>query len=278
MGISNWQLKTEDGLSLYAFEWMPEGEMLGVICLFHGLGEHSGRYEHVAEFVNRHGYGVLSIDLRGHGKSEGQRRHSPGIDGMLNDIDLLVKSTMEKYPDRPLFLYGHSLGGNLVLDYCLKRSPQAQGVIITSPFLRPAFEPPPWKIALGKVMYTLWPSLSMGNELDTNALSNDQAVVDAYEQDPLVHDRITSRMGIDMLNSGEWALENAASFPLPLLLMHGGADQVCSPAASQEFALKAGKLCTFKIWDGLAHEIHNEPEKEEVLGYILDWITDNIAN
>ena len=275
MGISNWQLKTEDGLSLHAIGWEPEGEMRGAICLIHGLGEHSERYGHVAEFMNRHGYGVLSIDLRGHGKSEGQRGHSPGIDGMLNDIDLLINYAMEKYPDQPLFLYGHSLGGNLVLNYCLKRSPQLNGVIITSPFLRAAFDPPKWKITLGKVMYTLWPSLSLWNELDTNALSNDQAVVDAYEQDPLVHDRISSRMGIDMLTSGEWVLENAASFPLPLLLMHGGGDRVCSPGASREFALTAGKFCTLKIWDGLAHELHNEPEKEDVLSYMLDWITEN---
>lgn len=278
MSTSDWQLKTEDGLSLHAVEWKPDGEMRGAICLFHGLGEHSGRYAHVAEFMNRHGYSVLSIDLRGHGKSEGQRGHSPGIDGMLNDIDLLINHAKQKYPDLSLFLYGHSLGGNLVLNYSLKRSSQVSGVIITSPFLRPAFDPATWKIALGKVLYSLWPTFSMWNELDTNALSKDQAVVDAYKQDPLVHDRITSRMGIDMLNTGEWALENAASFALSLLLMHGSGDQVCSPAASREFALKAEKVCTFKMWDELAHEIHNEPEKEEVLQYMLDWITDIVSN
>ena len=275
MGASHWQMKTEDGLGLYAVEWIPEGEMRGAICLFHGLGEHSGRYEHVAEFMNRNGYGVLAIDLRGHGNSEGQRGHSPGIEGMLNDLDLLINYATEKYSDQPLFLYGHSLGGNLVLHYGLKRSPLVNGIVITSPFLRAAFEPAAWKITLGKVMYTLWPSLSLGNELDPSALSKDQAVVDAYVQDPLVHDRVTSRMGIDMLNTGEWALENAASFPLPLLLMHGGGDRVCSPEASREFALKAGKICTLKMWDGLAHELHNEPEKEKVLSYMLQWITGN---
>jgi acylglycerol lipase len=271
-----WQ--TEDGLRLYAQGWQPETEPKGVVCLVHGLGEHSGRYAHLAAFLNQAGYALLTFDLRGHGKSQGQRGHAPSYEALLDDIAHLLEEAAERYPDRPRFLYGHSLGGNLVIEYALRRRPQLAGVIATGPLLRTAFEPPAWKVTLAKIMRSLWPTLSLSNELDRQGLSRDPEVVRAYNEDPLVHDRLSARLGMDMLQSGLWSLEHAAEFPLPLLLMHGGADRLCSVQASREFAAQAGDFCTLKIWDGFYHEIHNEPEQGQVFEYLLEWLNGNLRN
>ena len=256
--------KTTDGLQLFAQGWQPEGESRAVVCLVHGLGEHTGRYGHVAAALNHAGYALLGFDLRGHGQSEGQRGHTPTFDHMLDDITHLLEEASQRFPDVPRFLYGHSLGGCLVLNYALRRRPDIAGVIATDPLLRTAFAPPAWKTTLGRLLQGLWPTLSMSNGLDIAGLSRDAAVVRAYADDPLVHDRVSARLGMDMLDAGEWALGHASEFPLPLLLMHGGADPITSAEASRQFAAGVTGDCTLKIWDGLYHEIHNEPEQSQV--------------
>ena len=264
--------KTRDGLELYGQGWPPESEPKGVICLVHGLGEHSGRYVHLALFLNQADYGLLSFDLRGHGKSQGRRGYAPSFKVLLDDITCFLEEVAKRYPGCRRFLYGHSLGGNLVIEYALHRHPQLAGVIATGPSFRTAFEPPAWKVTMARILYNLCPTLTMSNEIEREALSRDPKVVYAYNSDPLVHDRLTVRLGIDLLQSGLWALEHATELTLPLLLMHGAADRLTSVEASREFAAKAGKHCTLKVWDDLYHEIHNEPERNQVFAYLLEWL------
>ncbi len=175
---------------------------------------------------------------------------------------------------RASFLYGHSLGGSLVLSYVLRRRPRLAGAIVTSPALRPAFEPARWRVALGKGLCRVQPGLLMSNGLDRNGLSHDPAVARAYAGDPLVHDRLSARLGVNLLAYGREALGDAAQLPLPLLLMHGNADPICSFAASREFAEKASPTgrCTFKEWDGLYHELHNELQQGEVMHTMIAWL------
>lgn len=265
-------LTTEDGLALAVHRWAPSGEVSAVLCLVHGLGEHGRRYDRLAAFLNRHGFLVLALDLRGHGRSPGPRGHFPNDDFMRKDIGSFVHLASSLYPGLPVFLYGHSLGGGIVINYCLSSSPNLAGVVVTGPLLRTAFAPPRWKLALARVMYRLWPSLTLPNELDARAISRDQAVVDAYLNDPLVHDRLSVKLGMDMLDAGRRNLECADRFGLPLLIMHGGEDRLTSCAASAEFAARAGEKSTFKRWPGLYHEIHNEPEQDQVFAFLLDWL------
>jgi alpha-beta hydrolase superfamily lysophospholipase len=210
--------------------------------------------------------------LRGHGKSGGPRGHTPSYDAQLDDITAFFKQIEGKYPDLPRFLYGHSMGGNLALNYVLRRKPDLHGVIVTGPWLKLAFDPPAVKVTLGRLMNSIAPGFTQDSELDTKALSHDAAVVTAYENDPLVHSKISARLFVSIYENGLWALEHAAEFPLPLLLMHGTADRIASSEASKEFAAKAGSKVTLKLWDGLFHEIHNEPEKAEVFKVMLDWL------
>jgi alpha-beta hydrolase superfamily lysophospholipase len=260
-----------DGLPLVGRCWEPEREPRAVVCLVHGLGEHCGRYAHVATALNEAGYAVLACDKRGHGRSGGKRGAIPSYEALMDDIGLLLAQAEQRFPGRPRFLYGHSLGGNEVINYALRRRPPLAGVISTSPGLRTAFQPPAPQLAAGRLMNRLWPAFTMPNGLELAALSRDPAVIAAYQADPLVHDRLSARLGIELLQSGEWAIARAAEFPLPLLLMHGTADRLTSHQASQEFASQAPN-CTLKLWEGLYHETHNEPEKAEVIGFVVDWL------
>jgi alpha-beta hydrolase superfamily lysophospholipase len=242
------------------------------LCTVHGLGEHIGRYQHVAEYLTAASYAFIGFDLRGNGRSDGKPGHAAKYELLLDDVGLMLENAEKHYPGVPIFLYGHSLGGNLVLTYALRRQPTLQGIIATSPILRVAFDPPAWKMIVGRLLYTLWPSFSMVNEVDPAALSHDTAIVDAYISDPLVHDRITSRLGMDMLDAGEWLLEHADELKLPLLLMHGKEDRLCSPHASELFAEKAKRSCSLVLWDGFYHETHNEVDGERVLVEMVGWM------
>lgn len=272
MKHDEFKFKSFDGLQLFGQSWQSETKSRAVICLAHGMGEHSGRYAHVVDRLTKAGYVLFTFDLRGHGQSSGPQGHTPSYKTLLQDISSLLEAANKQFPQLPYFLYGHSLGGNLVLNYVLRYKPQLRGVIVTGPWLRLSFEPPAFKVTFGKVMNKIWPSFSQSSGLDTKALSHDPKVVHAYENDPLVHDHISARMFIGIYQSGQWALEHASEFSLPLLLMHGGDDKIISVEASREFANKINENCTLKVWDELYHEIHNEPEKEEVFKFLIGWL------
>jgi alpha-beta hydrolase superfamily lysophospholipase len=125
------------------------------------------------------------------------------------------------------------------------------------------------------VLDRIWPTFSQSNGLDRSGLSHNPQVIRAYESDPLIHDRITARMALSMLGAGQWALEHAAEFTLPLLIFHGGADRLTAPSGSQEFAGKVAADCTLKLWDGLYHETHNEFQKGEVLAFMIGWLDEH---
>jgi alpha-beta hydrolase superfamily lysophospholipase len=277
METFEWNWKTSDGLQMYSKGWAPKGELKATICLVHGLGEHIGRYEHVAEALTEKGYALLGFDLRGHGKSAGPRGHTPSYDALMDDITAFFGQIEARYPGLPRFSYGHSLGGNLVLNYALRCKPAWRGVIATGPWLKLAFDPPASKVSLGKMMNKILPGFTQASGLETAALSHDPAVVKAYENDPLVHDKISARMFVSTYDSGLWALEHAAEFLLPLLLMHGTADRLTSAEASRQFGEAAGKNVTLRLWDGWYHEIHNEPEKAQVFKEMTDWLAAHLT-
>ena len=264
--------QSPDKLQLYFQGWEPEASLRAVVCLVHGLGEHTGRYAHVAAALNEAGYAVLGFDLRGHGKSEGLRGHTPSYDTLMDDIGRLLDAAAQRYPGKSQFIYGHSLGGNLVLNYALRRKPRLAGVVSTSPAIRMTKPLPGTQLATAKVMNKLQPTIQMPNGLTLDSLARDPEVIRAYKSDPLVHNKISVRLAVEMLQAGEWALAHAAEFPLPLLLVHGSADEITSAAATQEFAGRVPGDCTLKIWDGFYHETHNEPEKAEVLAFMVAWI------
>ena len=272
MPIAEWKWATRDGLQIYARSWTPEESPKAVICLLHGHGEHINRYNHVGQAFATAGYALQAFDLRGHGQSGGPRGHTPAYDNLINDVADFLCDAQMRHPNLPLFLYGHSTGGNLAANYALRYPDALHGIILTSPWLRLAFEMNPAQLTIIKALNVVFPSLSQPSGLESAAISRDLQEVEKYTSDPLVHDRISARFFATVYAQGIWALEHAALLKIPMLLMHGSADRLTSAQASQQFATKAGNLVTLRIWDGFYHELHNEPDRADVIRVITDWV------
>ena len=269
----DWQ--NAQGITLHGQEWaIPSPK--AVIALVHGLGEHIGRYPHVAAHLNAHSYAVVGFDQQGHGRSGGKRGHAPTYAALLDDVGGLLREAELRYPALPVFLYGHSLGGNLVLNYALRRKPSIQGMVVTSPFIRETHPQSGAKVGLGKVMRSIYPSLTLPNGLELEAISRDPAVVQRYKNDPLVHDKLSAAMGIGTLEAAQWLQTFAGHLPFPTLLIHGTADRITDPAASVAFAERAQGDLTLRTFEGLYHETHNEPEQQEVLATISNWLDGHV--
>jgi len=235
-------------------------------------GEHIGRYAHVAEWFNKQGIAVLGFDQQGYGKSEGKRGHALRLDAYLNDIGQLLEETRRLYPGVLLFLYGHSMGGNLALNFVLRRHPDIRGLIATGPWIRLAFEAPVLKVMAGRMLRRFMPSLSLATGLVAHFISRDPAVVNAYKNDPLVHGQVSASAGIALLEAASWLNQFKGPVPVPILLLHGGSDKLTSAPATKELADRLSGDVTHHEWPELYHEIHNEPEKEVVFNFILDWM------
>jgi len=241
------------------------------IILVHGIGEHIQRYAHWIKRLNEKGFGVVGVDLPGHGKSDGKR-------GVLNSysltdemLDFLIAEFSKTFPGIPVFVYGHSLGGGIVLQYLLKKKPNIRGAIVTSPWLKLAFEPSKAKLMLAGIMKGIYPSLVQPSGLIVKYISHDQKVIDNYLSDPLNHDKISVGLFHSAVSAAGYSLSNAGELKVPLLLMHGSDDMLTSPEGSRVFASKAS-LAELKIWDGGFHELHNETFNEDVFSYLANWI------
>jgi acylglycerol lipase len=267
----NW--KARDGLDIFAQSWEPTIlQPKAVVCLVHGHGEHTSRYAHVAEAFGRQGFVLFGADLRGHGRSGGARGHISSIEDFVQDIDVLLEEARARYPGLPIILYGHSVGGVLVLYYGLLRKPEVKGVIAASSTLHTAVEQQKIKVMLARMLGSLSPNTSIASGLDPKSISRDEKVVQAYIDDPFVHDKISLGFGKIMLGVTTWTLAHAGEFPLPLLLLHGKADMIAFPSSSIEFAAPLKEKCTMVLWDDAYHELHNEPEKEEVFKTMTLWM------
>lgn len=267
------ELRSGDGFPLSARAWEPG--LVNARCIVgivHGIGEHSGRYDHVARRFNRAGCLVLSYDQRGHGLTAGRRGHVNQYDLLLDDIERLVEEMVVRGVGKPLVLYGQSLGGSLVLNYAMRRQPRVNGLIVTSPLLLTTKPPPRWKLAAARAMVRVLPWFTLGHGIRRDALSRDPDSNQQRNQDTLMHDRVSAMLGLSMLAGGRWALDNATKLNVPTLLMHGNSDSVTSAEASVTFADRAGTVCTLKLWKNMLHELQWETDRDQVFDYALDWI------
>jgi alpha-beta hydrolase superfamily lysophospholipase len=253
----------------------PGDSVRAGIILVHGIGEHIGRYSYWIDRLCKNGYGFAGVDLPGHGRSDGKRGHINSYSLADEMLDFLISEYKKTFPGVPVFIYGHSLGGGIVLQYILRKNPGINGAVVTSPWLRLSFAPDRTKLLLARIMKNLLPSLTQPSGLVVKFISHDQKVVDDYIADPLNHNKISVGLFISAVNAAHYSLEHAGDLKVPLLLMHGSDDQITSPQGSIDFAAKT-KMAELKIWDGGYHELHNETFKEDVLTYIEKWIEKQI--
>ena len=274
MNQNIYEFASTDGTLLKGVSWSDDKTPKAIVAIVHGHGEHKMRYQHISEFFVNKGYHVFAYDLRGHGESSGKTGHSPSYNLLIDDVEQFLIYIRNTNNDSPIILYGHSMGGNIVGNYILKRkTKELKGVIITSPLFKLGFEPPKWKVTLGNMMTNIWPSFTQSTGLDTSHISTDKQEVKKYEQDQLVHDKMSAALFTGLFEAGQWAINYARELTLPTLMMHGTADKITSPEGSKEFANNAGDAVSLKLWEGMYHEIHNEKDKAHVLDYMFNWTT-----
>jgi alpha-beta hydrolase superfamily lysophospholipase len=270
------QWEANDGTSFFAQGWEPEEKKpKAFITLIHGLGDHTSRFTHVGKAMTEAGYAMAGFDLRGHGRSGGARGHAPSLDAYMQDIRRFFQLMDQRYPNIPRFVYGHSLGGLLVLAYVIQYGSGLRGAMVTGAALRDSLQEQKAKLALVKLLAPILPTMRIHSGLDPTVLSHDPAIIEAYRNDPLVHYNVTpgfARAGLDAI---DLCFARAKEFPVPLLMIHGKADKITYFSGSEDFAKlvrEAGGDVTLKLWDGLYHEAHNEPEKAEVFQFMIEWL------
>lgn len=267
---STFDVQSKDGLKLKFYRFGVH-EPKATLCMVHGMGDHAHRHRSLVEYMNRQGLAVLAFDQRGHGHSEGLRGHAPSYSLLMEDVQVLLGQAQKYYPGIPTILYGHSMGGNLVLNYAIRLGIGADVVVASSPWLQLAFQPAPWKVALAKVVYRVFPRLQQQTGLDSSQLSHDPIVTTEYRNDPLVHNKITAAFYVYLLEAAEWAIAHAHQLKVPAFLLHGTGDEITSMEGTKAFVEQSNGKATIKLFDALYHEMHHEKEKDAVFGLILDW-------
>ena len=264
------------GLQIYWQAWLPGPGAVAVIVIAHGAGEHSGRYAHVATRLVAEGYAVYAIEHRGHGRSEGPRALIDRIDNAVADLDLLVRLSADAYPRSPVFLLGHSMGGTLALCYAQRHQDRLAGLILSGPLA--AIEAPTAMRIAGKILSVLTPRLPLIG-IDSSLISRDLAVVRSYESDPLVHHgRLPVRTAAELAAAIESFPDQIGAITVPTLIAYGTADGLCPPAGSLMLAARIGAPdTTVKAYEGLYHEILNEPQRNQVLDDICHWLGSHVV-
>ncbi|GJM27616.1 MAG: lysophospholipase [Cyclobacteriaceae bacterium] len=271
MSIKEFKLHTIDGKDLYGKTWLPS-DPIAVVCLVHGLGEHIGRYEHLAGHFNRSGIAVYGVDQRGHGHNAGTRGHAR-CQQLWEDLESLMKFVRVNHLNAPMFLYGHSWGGNIVSNLLLRKDLQEiRGVVLSAPWLKLSFEPTRMQLLIARGMSKIIPSLTQPNGLKPEYLSRDLSIGEAYLNDPLVHNKISAGLFNEAVKNGEYVLLHAHQLSKPVLIFHGTDDNITSLSASQTFAAAAPELVSYKWWPEMRHETHNEIGKEQVMDFTAQWI------
>ena len=266
------RFKGEGGLEIYWQAWLSDGEPRAVIVLAHGASEHSGRYAWTGEQLNARGYAVYAIDHRGHGQSAGSRAVIDRMHNAVEDLHTLVERAQGAHPGRPLVLLGHSMGGCVALAYTIEHEDALDALMLSGPLAVLEAASPVQRVA-GRVLSAVAPSLGVVG-IDSTAVSRDPQVVADYDSDPLnYHGKLPARTVAELSSAIEDFPAAVTRFRLPLLVMHGTADRLVPIAGGEMVAERAGSEDkTFKRYDGLFHEILNEPERRQVLNDMADWL------
>lgn len=280
--FQNFELRTLDEGKIEGYLWDIENPT-GVVCIIHGIGEYGGRFDRMASSLNSKGLAVVSMDLRGHGNSMGKKGHCAPRKSVLEDVTALIRYAQEKYPDQKIVLYGHSMGGNIALDYRSRgeMNDAPSLYIISAPWIRLVRPVPGILYGIVKLISAVAPEFTISSSVDEGILGNPVSVR-PYSTNPMVHNRISLLCSVDGFETGrkleKGILENnGGASGIPVLLMHGDADRICAVEGSRNVAKhleSQGEDITYIEWPGLYHEIHNggkTSKGDEVIEMITGW-------
>jgi alpha-beta hydrolase superfamily lysophospholipase len=264
--------------SIYYQGWLPEGESTAVLLIVHGLAEHSGRYMNVVNHFVPLGYAVYGVDHVGHGKSSGTRVYVERFEDYTDTLKIYFDMVRHWQPEKPVFLVGHSMGGLIGAVYLLDHQAELTGAVLSGPAVKVHGSVSPAVIFVGKLISVLMPKLGLIG-LEAEGVSRDPAVVQAYVNDPLVcRGKVTARLSAELVKAVRLVTAEATKITLPILIVQGGADKLVDPKGAQmlyDAVSSADK--TIKIYDGLYHEVFNEPEHDQVLGDIKAWLETHLS-
>ncbi len=264
--------ETGGGLELFTRSWTPDEDPRRGMLIVHGLAEHSGRWDHVARFFADRGYAVAAFDLRGHGQSGGTKGHVGAFSDFLDDVEGIAGSGLVR-TDLPWVIYGHSLGGLISTLYLAEDRPHPDAAVVSAPALD-ADIPGALRLA-AQVLGRVAPKIALSNPIDGDQLSRDETVGEAYFADPLVYTKATTRLALEMFNAQARVRSAMASIDTPTLVIHGADDTLVPPSASAPLASVDG--VERKVYPGLRHELHNEPEQTQVLSEVAAWLDSALA-
>lgn len=265
------------GGQIYWQGWVPPAGAapVAVVVIVHGLAEHGGRYAHVGRHLAEEGYATYVADHRGHGRSEGARGNITRMSDVVTDLETMVRGSAQRHAGRPLFLYGHSMGGLVVLAYLTGRPAALSGAVLSACAVEIAVGSRLERLA-APVLSAVAPNLGV-LKLDATAMSRDPEVVRDYDEDPLNYrGKTRARSGAEILVTAERVKPKLGTVTVPLLVMHGTDDRVTAPASSGLVAAGVGSTdVTLKLYDGFFHELHNEPDRDGVLADVVRWLKEH---
>ena len=265
--------------NIYYQSWLPEGEPKAILVIVHGLAEHSGRYMNVVNHLVPSGYAVYGIDHIGHGKSDGKRGYVERFEDYTKVLKNYFNMIEKLQPGKPIFLIGHSMGGLISAAYLLNHQDELSGAILSGPGIKMSDNISKATILAAKLFSVLMPKLGI-KQLDSNGVSSDPAVVDAYNNDPLVYTgKATARLGAELIKTMQHVTQQAAKIKLPIMIVQGSDDKLVDPGGAQFlYDLVASKDKTIKIYKGFYHEVFNEPEHELVLNDVETWLNTQLGS
>lgn len=253
--------------------WSPTAAAAkGHLCIVHGLGEHGRRYIRLAPHIARQGYHVSAFDLQGHGQSPGKRGAIMNYDSLLDEVQFALQWAKQLHASLPCYLFGHSMGGNLVVNYALRRSDLPQAAIVSSPMFISPREPKGLMNMLARVASRITPNLTIAAGTETKQLMDDPVEQQILDNDPLFHRRVSLRLGAALIDSGKWAISNAHRLSIPLMVSHGLKDTITLPEGSRQFASRAGHHCQLQLLEDHLHESFRDQRRHEVIQLYVDFL------
>lgn len=269
-----------ESMQLFAQSWLPDPAgppLRGGVLIVHGFGEHSGRYGYLVEALTAHGYAVSGFDHRGHGQSPGLRGHIDRWDQFAEDVRAAVAAARLQVAPHPLFLFGHSMGGLVALNYAIRYPEGLAGIIASAPLLTQPNVSPVLNLA-ARALSSIKPDFPLKSGLDANGISREPEEVQRYRNDPLNHDKATARLGTEMIKTIDWTQQHASELRIPILIYHGSGDRIVPIQGSRTFYSRLTVQDKQWIeWPEGYHESHNDLHRAEVFNAILDWLNAHVA-
>jgi len=277
MSDENYQIYSTGSIQIYCTCRKPVNTAKAILLIVHGLGEHQGRYDEMATNFIEQDIAVFTFDHRGHGKSDGKKGHAESVEQLVEDTEHVMMKCRSLFLDIPIFLFGHSMGGQVVaalLD--AKKSKEVAGAIISSPWIQLTNPPVHWQINIVKKLAGILPSVTLPNGINPQFISSVKEEVDLYINDPVIHNKISFALFTSLYTKGIYLYHHAQSSNLPVLVCHGTEDEITSLDGSAHYQKLLGEMAEFKTWKNSRHEPHHDHEKTTVINFYVDWVKKHI--